>query len=175
MKQISQVPVSYDISKLKPVVTETAFNLHFNDIYKNHVDCFNASLGDIPFHKAGAHLHSLYFENIREYRHNNEPVGKSAQVIEMRYGTYNNFVQSIYDQVYRLQGNGWIFMNTAGYVNIIPNNRIVDNVAMIIDFWEHAHLFNYGSDRNKYLKDHLHIINWDVVNQRILSPKKEEA
>lgn len=174
MEPLKQIPITFDISKLKPVVSETTFNLHFNDIYKNHVDCFNASFGDIPFHKAGAHLHSLYFENLREYRHKNEPVGKSAQVIEMRYGSFSNFVQTIHDQVHRLQGNGWIFMNHAGYVNIIPNNRIVDNVALVIDFWEHAYMFNYGSDRNKYLSDHLHLINWDVVNQRILSPKKEE-
>ena len=172
-KQISQVPITYDISKLKPVISEKSFNVHYNTIYRIFVDNFNGVEGDIPFSKAGAHLHGLYFENLRDYRHDNAPVGKSAQVIEMRYGSYENFVHSLLDQADRLQGNGWLFMNTSGYVNIIPNNRIVDNVAMIIDLWEHAFFFNYGNERNKYVSDTLKLINWDVVNQRILSPKKE--
>ena len=60
-----------------------------------------------------------------------------------------------------------IFMNHSGYVNIIPNNRIVDNIAMIIDCWEHAYMFSFGSDIESYITQHLSIINWEVVNKRI--------
>lgn len=174
MKLLTQVPVPFDVAKLKPVVNTEAFDLHYNGVYKNHVDSFNKNEGDSAFNKAGAFLHDVYFENIREYRQSNLPSGKAEQVINIRYGSYERFFSTVEEQVNRLQGNGWVFMNTAGYVNIIPNNRIVDNIALIIDCWEHSYLPTFGIDRNKYIKNHMSIINWDVVNRRILNPKKEE-
>ena len=163
--------VTYDVSRLKPVTTEMLFSSHMG-IYKNYVNDFNNGVGDIPFNKAGAFLHKLYFENIREFRQDNTPLGKVAEIIELRYGTLNNFVKMYIETVGKLQGSGWVFMNTAGYLNIIPNNRIVDNIALVIDFWEHAYYPAFGSDREKYAMNHLKVINWDVVNKRILENKK---
>lgn len=171
---VNQTPIHFDVSKLKPVINETGFNLHYNGIYKEFVDNVNKSSGDIPYNRAGEFLHKLYFENIREFRQNNEPTGKIQHIIQLRYGSYENFQKTIEDQGSRIQGNGWLFMNSAGYINIIPNNRIVDNIALIIDVWEHAYSFTYGIDKNKYLKDCLSIIDWDVVNKRILESKKDE-
>lgn len=166
-KQIKCVPFYHDIAKLKPVVSEIGFDLHYNGIYKTFVDEFNSGDGDIAYNKAGAYLHDLYFENIREFRADNAPVGRSQYVIEQRYGTYENFLKTVETQVNRLQGSGWIFMNHSGYVNIIPNNRIVDNVAMIIDCWEHAYAFTHGIDRIGYIRQHMSIIDWDKVNERM--------
>ena len=174
--QLDTIPVTYDISRLKPVISEKSFDLHYNRIYFNHVNDYNRGHGDIPFNKAGAHLHELYFGNIREYRKDNLPTGKIAQIIETRYGTYANFVTTLLDQGSRIQGNGWLFMNNAGYINIIPNNRIVDNIAMIIDVWEHAYLLDHGDNLSQYLKQFLQIVNWDVVNKRLvdIANKKKE-
>ena len=59
MKMLEQTNISFDISKLKPVVSETSFDLHFNQIYKSHIDRFNKGEGDFAFDKAGAFLHKL--------------------------------------------------------------------------------------------------------------------
>lgn len=166
-EQLEVVPVHYDIGGLKPVVNEIGFDLHYNGIYHKHVSDYNNKQGDFAFNKAGAFLHGLYFENIREYRKNNIPSGKVAQILSIRYGSFENFLRTLEDQSNRLQGNGWLFMNTAGYINIIPNNRIVDNVALVIDLWEHAFVPTHGVDRNKYISEHLGVIDWDVVNRRI--------
>jgi superoxide dismutase len=173
---MKQITVSYDISKLKPVTNEISFDQHFNQIYKDHVVSYNSGTGDIPFNKAGAFLHELYFENIREARPNNLPLGRADHVIALRYGSFDNFVKTLCDQVERLQGSGWVFMNHAGYINIIPNNRIVDNVVLLIDCWEHAYIHTHGTDRSSYIRQHLSIINWDVVNKRIqtIADKKKE-
>lgn len=167
MKMLEQTPVSFDISKLKPVIHETAFDLHYNHIYKTHIDRYNKGDGDIAFDKAGSFLHTLYFENIREFRIQNMPSQYAFNMMELRYGSYERFVSTLVDKAKQLQGNGWIFMNHSGYVNIIPNNRIVDNIAMIIDCWEHAYMFSFGSDIESYITQHLSIINWEVVNKRI--------
>lgn len=174
MKELKPIKVSYDIAGLKPVASIAGFDLHYHQIYKKHIEDYNTGIGDSAFNKAGTHLHDLYFEGIREVRTDNKPSGKAEHVINMRHGSFERFEQALFEQASRLQGNGWVFMNNAGYVNIIPNNRIVDNVALVIDLWEHAFLPTYGNDRNKYLKDHLSIINWDVVNRRMLENKKEE-
>lgn len=167
MKQIQLVPITFDIGRLKPAISEIGFDMHYNKVYKPHVDNFNKQRGDIAFHKAGATLNGLYFENIREYRQDNRPIGRAADVIDKRYGGYENFCHSTIDQMVRLQGSGWIFMNNAGYINIVPNNRIVDNIALIISFWEHAYCFTHGVDRLTWLKNAMSIVNWDVVNQRL--------
>lgn len=173
---MKQVAVTYDISKLKPVINEIGFNQHYNVIYKEFVDNFNSGEGDIPFNKAGAFLHELYFENIREVRNNNLPLGRVDHIISLRYGSFENFIKTLDEAVKRLQGSGWVFMNNAGYINIIPNNRIVDNIALIIDCWEHAYVHAHGADRSSYIRQHLSIINWDVVNRRIqeIADKKKE-
>ena len=168
MKMLEQTLVSYDIAKLKPVINEHAFDLHYNYIYKKHVDRYNKGEGDFAFDKAGSYLHGLYFENIREFRLNNQPTGKALYMMELRYGSMERFVQTLTEKAKNIQGNGWVFMNTSGYINLIPNNRIVDNVAMIIDCWEHAYMFNYGDNIEKYIINHLNILNWDVINFRML-------
>ena len=175
MQQLAKI--GYDISKLKPVISEQGFQLHLN-MYKQYNEGFNNKTGDIPFNKAGDFLHGIYFENIREFRNDNKPMGKVAEIIKMRYGDWDSFVLSYILTVDKLQGSGWVFMNTAGYLNIIPNNRIVDNVAMIIDFWEHAYLPVFGTDRIAYAKAHLNLINWEIVNKRIFDfqeKKKEKS
>lgn len=167
MKMLEQQPFYYDISKLKPVINEQSFDLHYNHIYRNHVDNFNKGEGDFAFDKAGSFLHSLYFENIRDYRVNNIPIGNVSNIIELRYGSYERFVSTLISKANQLQGNGWVFMNNSGYINLIPNNRIVDNIALIIDCWEHAYILNWGNNIDSYIQSSLSIINWDVVNQRI--------
>ena len=171
MQQLAKI--SYDISRLKPVISEQGFQTHMN-VYKTYNNSFNNRSGDIPFNKAGDFLHKLYFENLREYRQDNLPMGKIADIIKLRYGDWDSFVLSYIMTVEKLQGSGWVFMNTAGYLNIIPNNRIVDNIAMIIDFWEHSYLPVYGDNRVAYAKEHLKIINWDVVNQRIFASQEKK-
>jgi len=84
MKPLQQVAFNHNIKSLEPAYDLMTFDLHFNHIYKKHVDDFNDEVGDLAFNKAGAELHSSYFENVREFRAFNRPIGKSAHVIEMR-------------------------------------------------------------------------------------------
>ena len=139
----------------------------YNKIYKKLVDDFNKGVGDFAFNKAGAHLHKLYFENLRERRDTNVPIGKAEHIITQRYGYFNNFKKQVQEQASRLQGSGWVFMNMQGYVNIIPNYRIVDNVAMIIDCWEHAYAYTFGHDTEAFIDSVFDIINLDTVNTRL--------
>jgi len=171
--KLESAQIQYDVGQMKPVFDVSDFQTHLQ-IHQSHIDSYNNGKGDIPFEKAGAHLHKLFFENLRERRADNPPLGKVAEILELRYGTWDNFIKTYDDTVNKLQGSGWVFLNTAGYLNIIPNNRIVDNIAFVIDFWEHAYYGNYGRNRVAYAKDILKLINWEIVNQRILLSKNKK-
>ena len=160
----------YDVSRLNPVINELVFSNHIG-IYKKFTENFNKGVGDIPFNKAGAFLHKLYFENLREHRQQNLPLGKVAEIIMMRYGNWDNFVSTYSDTVAKLQGSGWVFMNTSGYLNIIPNNRIVDNIAMIIDFWEHAYYLQYQNLRPKYIGAFWNVVDWNAAEANYKNAK----
>ena len=172
--KVQQPNITYDVSRLAPVISTTSFQHHLS-LNTEYIENFDNGIGDIPFNKAAAYLHKLFFENIREYRENDMPIGKVAQLIELRYGNAQNFVKTYIETVEKLQGSGWVFMNTAGYLNIIPNNRIVDNIAFVIDFWEHAYWDRYCNNRKQYAMDMLRLIDWSVVNQRILDAKNKKS
>lgn len=169
MKRLECVAFHHDIGRLKPVISEIGFDIHYNKIYRQHVDDFNNGDGDFVYNKSAAHLHELYFENIRERRENNVPTGKVQTLIENRYGTFENFCKTVIDKAETLQGSGWVFMNKSGYVNIIPNNRMVDHVALIVDCWEHAYAYTHGHDKKAYIQSFFEVINWEVVNSRLVS------
>lgn len=169
--QAKPANITYDPSGFQ-IISVKSFQNHLN-IHKEHIDNFNEGKGDIPFEKAGAYLHKLFFENIAPAKRGETIYGKVAEILSLRYGTMDNFMKTYMDTVAKLQGSGWVFMNTSGYLNIIPNNRIVDKIGFVIDFWEHAYYPEFGPDREAYAREIIHHINWDVVNQRILASKEK--
>lgn len=173
-RHLERIKVSYDITKLAPVINQKGFHEHYNGNYKAYVDHFNSGEGDLAFNRAGAFLHDIYFRNIRERRENNAPIGKAEHVINMRYGSFDGFKRTVFNKAKELQGSGWIYMNQAGYVNLIPNHRIVEGVCLLIDMWEHAYVYTHGHNKDEYIDEMWKIVNWDDVNQRLLTPIKKQ-
>jgi Fe-Mn family superoxide dismutase len=65
-----------------------------------------------------------------------------------------------------IQGSGWIYLAYDGELKIIPNHQVRDDILLLIDWWEHSFLLDYGSDKKKYLENTWKIINWNVINTR---------
>jgi Fe-Mn family superoxide dismutase len=66
-----------------------------------------------------------------------------------------------------IQGSGWIYMSRSGEIKIIKNHQIKKDIALLIDWWEHAWALDYQSDKKSYLENIWRIINWDIVNTRL--------
>ena len=66
-----------------------------------------------------------------------------------------------------IQGSGWVYMDLNGGIKTIENHEIRKDIAMLIDWWEHAWALDYQSDKKKYLENTWKIINWEVVNERL--------
>ena len=66
-----------------------------------------------------------------------------------------------------IQGSGWIYMDTSGAIKTIKNHKVVKNIALLVDWWEHAWALDYQADKAKYLVNTWKIINWNIINDRI--------
>lgn len=66
-----------------------------------------------------------------------------------------------------LEGSGWVYLDTKGNIKTIHNHKIVSNVALLVDMWEHAFFLNFGADKKKYLKEVWKTIDWSIVNTRL--------
>jgi len=61
-------------------------------------------------------------------------------------------------------------MDNRGEIRVIKNHEYKDNmkIVLLIDWWEHAWFLDYQSDKKKYLQNIWRIIDWDVINQRLV-------
>jgi superoxide dismutase len=62
-------------------------------------------------------------------------------------------------------------MSRSGEIKTIKNHQIKNDIALLIDWWEHAWAKDYSSNKAKYLDNIWRCINWDKVNIRIYAGK----
>jgi superoxide dismutase len=82
-----------------------------------------------------------------------------------------HFKEKMKIEAMKIQGSGWIYMARNGEIKTIKNHQIKNDIALLIDWWEHAWAKDYGADKAKYFDRIWRIINWDKVNSRIASGK----
>ena len=68
-----------------------------------------------------------------------------------------------------IEGSGWVYMDTSGNIKTIANHKKINNIALLVDWWEHSWALDYKADKASYLKNTWRIIDWSVVNDRINS------
>ena len=66
-----------------------------------------------------------------------------------------------------LQGSNWIYLSKSGQIKTIHNHAKRTDIALLVDWWEHAWVNNYGSNKEKYLDNLWRIMDWDAVNRRL--------
>ena len=157
-----QSKLPYDLTDLVPVMSKDTLNYHYGKLYKGYVDKANKGEGG-DFQIAGAYLHGLYFPQFKKPGGSNKPTGVCAELIK----DFDKFKDDFTKTAMGIQGSGWIYMDTSGAIKTIKNHKVVKNIALLVDWWEHAWALDYQSDKAKYLVNTWKIINWDVVNDRI--------
>jgi Fe-Mn family superoxide dismutase len=152
-------------SALSPVFSKEAISLHYGTLYKNYVK--KALDGEGEFQTAGARLHTLFFMQFQAPKNNNKPDGAVQSLIDSKFGSFDSFKSKVTEAALGIHGSGWVYLSTSGAIKTIPNHKITDNVALIIDIWEHSYVIDYGADKEKYLKEIWKIMDWDIVNVRL--------
>jgi Fe-Mn family superoxide dismutase len=99
-------------------------------------------------------------------RDTNNPNGPIKNFIEKNYKSYINFKEQFAEEAMKIQGSGWIYLATDGKIKTITNHEVRKDILLLIDWWEHAWILDYGSDKKEYLKQQWKIIDWNVISTR---------
>ena len=158
----TQAKLPYDKQDLVPVMSKDTIDYHYGKLYKGYVDKANKGEGG-DFQIAGAFLHSLYFPQFKKPSGSNKPTGASKELIN----DFDKFKDDFTKTAMGIQGSGWIYMDTSGTIKTIKDHKVVKNIALLVDWWEHAWALDYQADKAKYLVNTWKIINWNIINDRI--------
>jgi Fe-Mn family superoxide dismutase len=157
----------YSKTALSPVLSQKNMDNHFSTLAKGYVDRYNAGEGDSTFNEAGAFLHNIFFGQFAAPRAANKPNGPMLSLINRKYGDFESFKEQFTKTAMSVQGSGWIYLSRSGEIKIIKNHAKRTDIALLIDWWEHAWFDDYGTNKSKYLNNIWRIINWNAVNSRL--------
>ncbi len=163
----------------------------FNLIIKENKDLSNYSIEEliynpylIPptilnktlYYAGGIYNHELFFDNLTSSKHNMIN-GLFNKMIIDEYKSFDNYKNIILSLAASPINYHWI-ITTIDYKNKIETIGLKDNDTtiplnlyplLVIDIAEHAYFIKYHNHKDAYVKSIFSIINYDVVNERLLS------
>ena len=167
-KQLVLEKLPYSKDGLDPVMSKDTIDYHYGKLAAGYVKRYNAGEGNKKFNEAGAFLHNIFFPQLKEPKGSNNPTGASKELIERKYKSFDKFKEAFTKAAMGIQGSGWVYMSKNGSIKTIVNHEIKDDIALLVDWWEHAWALDYEHDKAKYLNNIWRTINWDVVNTRLV-------
>ena len=170
-KQLELNKLPYGRSALAPIMSKSTIDYHYGKLAQGYVDRFNKGEGDPAFNEAGAFLHNILFSQFQSPKPSNQPRGASLSLINKKYGSFKEFKEKFKTEAMKIQGSGWVYMSRTGEIKTIKNHQIKNDIALLIDWWEHSWALDYGADKKRYLENVWQLINWDRVNIRIYAGK----
>jgi len=165
-QDIEIIPLNFTDSEVSPVLSKATIDLHYGKLAQGYAERYNNKEGDREFNYAGAFLHNTLFPQFREVRNNNKPNGPMLGFVNKHFGDYDTMRSDFETEAMKIQGSGWIYLSTDGKIKTIVNHQVRNDILLLIDWWEHAWILDYGPDKKKYLREQWKIINWNVVNTR---------
>jgi Fe-Mn family superoxide dismutase len=165
--KLETTPLPYELNELNPVMSRDTLDYHYEHLAKGYAKRYNEGQGDPDFNRAGSFLHNKFFPQLQPPKGNNKPRGAVLSLIEKKFKNFENFQDQVKEAAMKIQGSGWVYLSTGGDIKTIKNHAVRTDIALLIDFWEHAYSLDYQWEKEKYLDNIWRIINWDVVNDRL--------
>jgi len=165
-QDIEIIALNFTPGEVKPVLSQETLDLHYGKLAHGYAERYNKNEGGSDFNYAGVFLHNMLFTQYREVRNNNKPNGPIEGFINKHFKTFDDFKEQFEVEAMKIQGSGWVYLAYDGSIKTIKNHEVRNDILLIIDWWEHAFILDYGSDKKKYLKEQWKIINWNVINTR---------
>ena len=164
--ELEQIKLPYAKTALSPVMSSATIDQHYGKLYKGYVDKFNKGEGDATFNEAGAYLHSIFFAQFRNPA-TRQPKGTILSIIERNHKNFVDFKTKFKETAMKLQGSNWIYLSKSGQIKTIHNHAKRTDIAILVDWWEHAWSLDYHADKEKYLDNIWRIMDWDAINHRL--------
>jgi len=191
----------YDYAALEPTLDAETMEIHHSKHHNTYVTNLNVSFekldsavsasdvsGIIALQSAlkfngGGHVnHSLFWENLTPAASSSLKEGPLKSAIVACFGDVEKFKTDMSATTIAVQGSGWGWLgyNTkTGRVEIAtcanqdPLQATTGLVPLLgIDVWEHAYYLSYRNVRPNYVKAVWDIVNWDVVEARLVAAQK---
>ena len=164
--ELEQIKLPYSRTALSPVMSGSTIDLHYGKLYRGYVDRYNSGEGDSTFNEAGAYLHSIWFGQFSSPR-TSQPKGQILDLITRHHDNFVDFKKAFKEEAMKLQGSNWIYLSRSGQIKTIRNHQKRTDIALLVDWWEHAWALDYHADKAKYLDNLWRILDWDAINRRL--------
>ena len=190
MYNVINLPYSYHA--LEPIIDEKTVNIHYNKHHKKYMENLNKLIsykmpleeipkrinefpimnrGEILYNAGGILNHNLYWQSLNEK--SAAPSGKFLNKINETYGNLSNFKNEFIKKAQNLVGSGYTFLVTDNNSNLsiinMPNQETPLSYNLIplftIDLWEHAYYLKYQNNKNKYLENIWHKVNFNKASR----------
>ncbi len=189
-------PLPYAYNALEPHVSEKTMTLHHTKNHQAYVNNANAALDkldkarkgemqidvravlrDYSFNLDGHKLHSIFWPNLAPPgKGGGSPGGKLADKINQDFGGFDKFKAQFTDAAKTVEGPGWALLLYDDEIDQLvltqvekQNNMQLAGMPILLgwDGWEHAWVFDYGTDRPKYIEAWWNVVNWSDVDSRL--------
>ncbi len=189
-------PLPYGYGDLQPHISEKTMTLHHTKNHQAYVNSANAALEkldksrkgelqidvravlrDYSFAVDGHILHSIFWPNMAPPgKGGGTPGGKLADKIGADFGGFDKFKAQFTDAAKTVEGNGWALLLYDREIDQLVMTQIEKQnfmhlagmpILLGIDTWEHAWVFDYGTDRPKYIEAWWNVVNWSDVDARL--------
>ncbi len=135
------------------------------------LDTLPAGLQTAVRNNGGGHYNHTLFWQWMSPDGGGEPTGDVADLINTKYGSFQNFVDEFTTQSLGVFGSGWCWLMPDASITTSPNQ---DSPLMSggpepllgLDVWEHAYYLDYKNKRDDYVAAWWNVVNWDYVAER---------
>ena len=194
MGKFNLMALSYAPEALEPVISKETIGFHHGKHLAGYVNNLNTLLEGNPLaglsleeivlkadggilNNAGQILnHNLYFGQFAAPKADNKPTGQLAEAIARDFGSFEAFKEEFQKKGATLFGSGWVWLSADkdGKLVITQEANAANPIQkglkplLTFDVWEHAYYLDYQNRRPDHLAALWQIINWDVVEGRLV-------
>ena len=194
----SLISLPYAPNALEPVISQETVEFHYGKHLQTYVDNLNKLIAgteyeSMPleeivckaqggiFNNAGQILnHNLYFTQftpVNELSNERMRELEIMKAIERDFGSFDAFKAEFEQKGVTLFGSGWVWLSADKDGKLVitqetnANNPIAKGLKPLLtmDVWEHAYYIDYRNRRAAHLQALWQIIDWEVINQRLMN------
>ncbi len=163
------------VAKLNAAVEGTKWeNEAIEDILKN-IDSVDEGIRSAVINNGGGHAnHSLFWTILSPDKQ--KPSGQIVNKINEAFGSFDDFKSQFSTAAATRFGSGWAWLIVKDANLLITSTANQDSPYMQgatpilgLDVWEHAYYLRYQNKRPDYIEAFFSIINWERVNELLLT------
>ena len=195
---IPELPYAYDA--LEPYIDKETMEIHHQKHHAGYASKLNAALkaegvtvesawdllkeaskySSAIVNNAGGYINHKLFWKCLSPNGGGVPGGEIAKLIDLNFGSFENFKDQFGKAAKTLFGSGWAWLilqenklkviTTANQDNPVMDTLPKDSngkTLLCIDVWEHAYYLKYQNRRADYVDAFWNVVNWEFANMKL--------